>query len=66
MIIVNNRDKVDWVENMTVTRLLEKMNYTYGLITVTVDNNLVFEEDYDHFIIPDNTQVGVFHLAHGG
>lgn len=66
MIVVNNRDKVEWFAGMTVTRLLEKMNYTYDLITVTVNNDLVFEEDYDDFVIPDQAQVGVFHLAHGG
>jgi thiamine biosynthesis protein ThiS len=66
MVMINNRDKIEWFDGMTVTGLLEQMKYTYDLITVTVNNNLVFEEDYDDFPIPDQAQVGVFHLAHGG
>jgi thiamine biosynthesis protein ThiS len=66
MITINNRDKLDWREGMTVRDLLEKMGYSYTLITVTVDDRLVPEEDYDHFTIHDGADVGVFHLAHGG
>ena len=66
MVIVNNRDKVEWTEEMTVTDLLKKMNYTYFLITVTVDGELVPKAEYDYHRVPDNANVGVFHLAHGG
>ncbi len=66
MIIVNNRDKVQWQEGMNVNILLEKMNYTFDMITVHVNGVLVPKEDYDDFIIPDDANVGAFHLAHGG
>ncbi|OGU58154.1 MAG: thiamine biosynthesis protein ThiS [Ignavibacteria bacterium RBG_13_36_8] len=66
MIIINDRDKVEWKEGMTVRDLLDKMNYTYSLITVVVDDEVVLEEDYDHFKLKDETNVSVFHLAHGG
>lgn len=66
MVIVNNRDKIDWHENMTVKDLLDKMNYTYSLITVTVNGQLVPRPDYEEFNIPDSAQVNIFHLAHGG
>ena len=51
---------------MTVQDLLDEMGFDYALITVTVNDELVFEHDYDSFTIQDNDQVGVFHLAHGG
>jgi thiamine biosynthesis protein ThiS len=66
MIIVNDRDRVAWHTGMTVQDLLNAMNYTYVLITVTVNETLVAQEDYGHFPIPDDAQVTVFHLAHGG
>ena len=66
MVTVNNRDKVEWDEEMTVRDLLNKMNYTYSLITVTVNGELVPKVEYDYHRVPDNAQVGVFHLAHGG
>ncbi len=66
MIIVNNRDKLEWQKNMTVKDLLNKMGYKFSLITVTVNGTLVPKEDYEDRPVPDNADVGVFHLAHGG
>ncbi|HLP60252.1 MAG TPA: sulfur carrier protein ThiS [Candidatus Deferrimicrobium sp.] len=66
MIIVNNRDKIDWQEGMTVRTLLTKMGYTYTLITVTVNGELVPRENYEEHPVPDKAEVTVFHLAHGG
>ena len=66
MIIINNRDKIEWQENMTVTSLLHKLGYDYALITVTVNDELVPEDDYATHPVPDNAMVTVFHLAHGG
>ena len=66
MITINNRDKLEWKEEMTVRALLDEMGYSYTLITVTVDDHLVPEEEYNSFIIDDGASVGVFHLAHGG
>lgn len=66
MITINNRDKLEWREGMTVQMMLDEMGYSYTLITVTVDDRLVPEEKYDSFAIDDGASVGVFHLAHGG
>ena len=66
MITINNRDRIDWKEKMTVRDVLAAMHYDYALITVTVNSKLVPEEDYETYMIPDNAQVQLFHLAHGG
>ena len=66
MITINNRDKIEWKEGMTIQNLLDEMGYNYVLITVTVDDRLIPEEDYGHVVLEDNSSVGVFHLAHGG
>jgi thiamine biosynthesis protein ThiS len=66
MLIVNNRDKVEWREGMTVADVLAAMGYDYALITVSVNGDLVVEEEYATRLVPDGADVSVFHLAHGG
>ena len=66
MIIVNNRDKVEWREDMSIQDILDAMGYDYALITVTVDGTLVPDDDYETRKVNDGSKVGVFHLAHGG
>jgi len=64
-ITVNNR-VVDWEANMTVEMLLKQMNYTYKLIIVKVNDELVKREDYAIKVIPQNADVKVIHLIAGG
>jgi len=66
LVTVNNRDKLNWHEGMTVSDLLAEMHYSYKLITVTVNGELVPGEDYGEHEVPDDAEVTVFHLAHGG
>jgi len=66
MVTVNDRDKVDWVEGMTVQALLDRLGFDYPLITVTVNQHLVRREDWATCPVPDGAAVVVFHLAHGG
>ncbi len=66
MITVNNRDKLEWKEGMTVSDLLAEMNYIYSLISVTVNDIFISQEEYSTCKIPDNAKVMVFHLFHGG
>jgi len=66
MLTINDRDHLEWREGMTVRDVLDAMGYTYALITVTVDGELVEEDDYDHRAVPDGAALNIFHLAHGG
>ena len=66
MVTINNRDRLEWREGLTVRELLDQLGYTYVLITVTVNGALVAEEDYVSHVVPDGAEVTVFHLAHGG
>lgn len=66
MIIVNNKEKLEWHEGMTVQDVLDNMGFVYRRITVSVNNQLVPKEDYETYKVPDNADVNVFHLAHGG
>jgi thiamine biosynthesis protein ThiS len=66
MLTINKRDKVEWKEGMTVRDVLTAMGYSYVLITVTVNGTLVPKEDYDAHPVPDDAEISIFHLAHGG
>lgn len=66
MLLVNDRDRVEWRPGMTVRDLLETLGYDYALMTVTVDGQLVPEEEYAVSLLRDGAEVTVFHLAHGG
>jgi thiamine biosynthesis protein ThiS len=66
MLTINDRDRLPWHEGMTVRGVLDAMGYSYALITVTLNGELVQEEDYEHCRVPDGAELNVFHLAHGG
>lgn len=66
MLTINNRDKIDWKKGMTVQGVLDAMGYEYVLITVTVNGEFVSKDDYETFKVPDDSEISVFHLAHGG
>ncbi len=66
MLLVNNRDKIEWKAGITVQDVLDIMEYDFKLMTVTVNEELVPFEDYATYTIPDNAEIIAFHLAHGG
>jgi sulfur carrier protein len=51
---------------MTVSDLLERLNYTFPHIIVKVNDELVRREAYDTHAIPDGADVRVIHLIAGG
>ena len=61
-----NENKVGWEEGMTVRSLLIKMTYTFPMLVVKINGNLVKKADYDTTLIPDEAEVMVIHLISGG
>jgi thiamine biosynthesis protein ThiS len=66
MLIVNDRDRIEWREGLTVQDVLDILRYDYVLMTVTVDGVLVTEDEYSQRLLSDGASLAVFHLAHGG
>jgi len=66
MITINNRDTLEWTPGMTVRDVLDAMGYTYVLITVTVNGELVDDDDFDTFEVPDGAIMRAIHIHHGG
>jgi thiamine biosynthesis protein ThiS len=66
MILVNNRDKIEWQKGMTVTGLLHACRYTSPKIAVFVNDEYVHRKFYDVYRIDDDASVRVLHLIGGG
>ncbi|OQY24344.1 MAG: thiamine biosynthesis protein ThiS [Anaerolineaceae bacterium 4572_32.1] len=66
MIHVNDKFEVEWEEGMTVTRLLERLGFSYPLVIVSVDGVLVPRDEYAVRQVPDGVPVKVLHMMAGG
>jgi thiamine biosynthesis protein ThiS len=66
MIRVNNRDRVEWEEGLTVSDLLQRFRYTFVHIIVKVNGEVISREEYATCAIPDGADVWVVHLIAGG
>ena len=56
----------DWSEGMTVQDALDMMNYTFRMLVVKINGNLVPRKEYAAATIPDGAEVMVIHLISGG
>jgi len=54
------------VENETVKQLLKRMKYTFPLVVVKVNDEVVPRNLFDQVTIPDNAKVDVIHMISGG
>lgn len=61
-----NGTKIQWSERMTVRDILKQMNYVWVHIIVSVNGQVVEQQDYNDYQIPDNAKVQVLHIFHGG
>jgi thiamine biosynthesis protein ThiS len=66
MIQVNNRHEIPWQEGMTVSDVLEAMDYTYHEIVVKVNGELVRKPSYGTYEVPNGADVKAIHLIAGG
>ena len=64
--ITVNEQIIDWEENMTVDRILEIMKYTFKMIVVKVNGELVKKEQYKTRVVPESADVRVINLVAGG
>lgn len=66
MICVNNRDEIEWEEDMTVSDLLDRLDYTFPRLIVKIDGEVITRENFANRTIPDQADVKVIHLLAGG
>ncbi len=64
--ITVNSQVIDWEEDMTVQRVLDVMKYTFRMLVVKVNGELIKRQDYESTLVPENAVVQVIHLVAGG
>jgi len=62
---VNGR-KIDWAENETIKQLLRRMKYTFPLVVVKINNQVIPRSDFSNAIVPNNSKIDVIHMISGG
>ena len=66
MSIEVNKNTIEWVENETIPQLLKRMNYTFPLVVVKINGEVIPKTSHSETIVPDNSTVEVIHLISGG
>ena len=65
-IVLNNRETELPAEHLTVQGLIHAMNFTFPLIVVKVNGELVKKENYDRVQLRKGDKVDAIHLISGG
>jgi sulfur carrier protein len=61
-----NGDPLEWQDGMTVRDVLNAKRFTFPMLVITVNDNVVERRAYDATVIPDGANVKVVHLMSGG
>ena len=61
-----NDNPLEWEENMTINTVLTKMKYSFKMLVVKVNGELVKKSEFGNFIIPEEADVKIIHLISGG
>jgi len=61
-----NKEEMEYEEGMTVEDVLKKKNYTYRLITVIINGEVIPRDKYSTHKIKDGDKIDVIHIMSGG
>lgn len=61
-----NQEEMEWEPGMTVQDVLDRRKYTFPMIVVKVDGQVVPKEAYTAYQIQDGADIRVIHLISGG
>lgn len=65
-ILLNNRPETFDTDTMSIRDLLNQKNFTFKMLVIKINQNLVRPPDYDTTFINDGDDVMVLHLISGG
>ena len=57
---------MDWEDQMTIQRLLERMKFSHRLFIVKMNENIIKKELYSTQIVPENAYLTIIPLVAGG
>ena len=64
--ITVNGESMNWEQDLTITGVLRRRNYTFKLLVIKINGKLIKKEKYDTTTIPPGASVQVLHLMSGG
>lgn len=65
-ITLNNTEQVIDRDSLTITELLEYKKFTWKLLVIKVNEQLIKKHEYDTFRVNEGDNVSVIHLITGG
>ena len=65
-ITLNNRPESIDQDQISISELLILKNFTFKMLVIKVNGQLVKKDSYDNFIINNGDHVTVLHLVSGG
>jgi thiamine biosynthesis protein ThiS len=65
-IILNNREEIFAEDQMTMTELLAVKKFTFKMLVVKINGELIKRHEFDRKIVNDGDEVMVLHLITGG
>jgi sulfur carrier protein len=65
-ITLNNNPARFTQERLTITQLLQERNFTFKMLVIKINGQLVRKTDYDTAEVKDGDEVSVLHLISGG
>ncbi len=66
MIHVNGQYEVPWQPGMTVQDVLDALKFTFRMIVVKIDGQVVLRKDFATTPVPDDCAMQAIHLISGG
>jgi thiamine biosynthesis protein ThiS len=66
MIRVNNQYEVAWRPGITVQDILDELKFSFRMIVVKVNGQVVLRRDFATTEVPDGAEVQAIHLISGG
>lgn len=64
--IMLNNSRFEWEEDMSISNIMKKKNFTFKMLVVKLNGKLVRKENYATTIVPENADVKIIHLISGG
>jgi len=65
-VILNNREESFEKSVLTISQLLELKKYTFKMLVIKVNGELVKKDEYNSFTVKDGDDITVLHLISGG
>ena len=65
-IILNNKEEIFDADQLTINELLKLKNFTFRMLVIKVNNQLVKKNEYDSVFVNEGDNVMVLHLISGG